>query len=85
MFFPALVSHKDFMSEISFPLLHSGPHNITVVTLGPKYEPQYCANGGREEETQFKNYAEPGEMALQLKAGLTTKKPQCPLIYQPFF
>lgn len=82
-FSPVLVSPKDFMSEIAFPLFHSGPHNITLLTLGPKCEPKCCVNGGREEETQFKNYADAGEVAMQLKAGLTTKmtKPQCPLIY----
>lgn len=37
-FSPVLVSPKDFMSEIAFPLFHSGPHNITLLTLGPKCE-----------------------------------------------
>lgn len=70
--FPALVSHKNFMSEISLPLPHSGPHNINPPTLGPKCEPKCCANGGQG-----------GEIAQQLKAGLTTNLG--PLTYQSFF
>lgn len=82
--FPALVSHKNFMSEISLPLPHSGPHNINPPTLGPKCEPKCCANGGgREGDTLFHNYAKAGEIAQQLKAGLTTNLG--PLTYQSFF